>query len=196
MEKSIADLKEAFAGESQANRKYLAFAEKADKEGYPQVARLFRAAAHAETVHALNHLRALKGIGSTAENLKEAIAGESAEFQKMYPRMIADSKAEGHKEAERTFTFANEVEQVHAPIRRPWKPWKKKNWWIYTSARSAAIPRKARRRTPARSARRRKRCSPASTKNPRSRGAQRRTYSDCQKFSSFPLSLPRGERVR
>jgi rubrerythrin len=85
MEKSIADLKEAFAGESQANRKYLAFAEKADREGYPQVARLFRAAAEAETVHALNHLRALKGIGSTAENLKEAIAGESAEFQKMYP---------------------------------------------------------------------------------------------------------------
>jgi rubrerythrin len=116
MEKSIADLKEAFAGESQANRKYLAFAEKADREGYPQVARLFRAAAHAETVHALNHLRALKAIGSTADNLKEAIAGESAEFQKMYPRMIADSKAEGHKEAERTFNFANEVEKVHARL--------------------------------------------------------------------------------
>jgi rubrerythrin len=116
MEKSIADLKEAFAGESQANRKYLAFAEKADREGYPQVARLFRAAAHAETVHALNHLRALKGIASTAENLKEAIAGESAEFQKMYPRMIADSQTEGHKEAERTFTYANEVEKVHARL--------------------------------------------------------------------------------
>jgi rubrerythrin len=116
MEKSIADLKEAFAGESQANRKYLAFAEKADREGYPQVARLFRAAAEAETVHALNHLKALKGIGSTAENLKEAIAGESAEFQKMYPRMIADSQAEGHKDAERTFIYANEVEKVHAAL--------------------------------------------------------------------------------
>jgi rubrerythrin len=116
MNKSIADLKEAFAGESQANRKYLAFAEKADKEGYPQVARLFRAAAHAETVHALNHLRALKGIGATAENLKEAIAGESAEFQQMYPRMIADAQAEGHKEAERTFVYANEVEKVHARL--------------------------------------------------------------------------------
>ncbi len=116
MDKSIADLKEAFAGESQANRKYLAFAEKADREGYPQVARLFRAAAEAETVHALNHLRALKAIGSTADNIKEAIAGESAEFQKMYPRMIADSQAEGHKEAERTFTFANEVEKVHARL--------------------------------------------------------------------------------
>lgn len=116
MDKSIADLKEAFAGESQANRKYLAFAEKADREGYPQVARLFRAAAEAETIHALNHLRALKAIGSTAENLKEAIAGESAEFQQMYPRMIADAQAEGHKEAERTFTFANEVEKVHARL--------------------------------------------------------------------------------
>jgi rubrerythrin len=116
MEKSIADLKEAFAGESQANRKYLAFAEKADREGYPQVARLFRAAAEAETVHAFNHLKALKGIGSTAENLTEAIAGESAEFQKMYPRMIADSQAEGHKDAERTFVYANEVEKVHAAL--------------------------------------------------------------------------------
>jgi rubrerythrin len=116
MDKSIADLKEAFAGESQANRKYLAFAEKADREGYPQVARLFRAAAEAETVHAHNHLRALKAIGSTAENLKEAIAGEVAEFQQMYPRMIADSQAERHKEAERSFNFANEVEQVHARL--------------------------------------------------------------------------------
>jgi rubrerythrin len=116
MEKSVQDLKEAFAGESQANRKYLAFAEKADREGYPQVARLFRAAAEAETIHAHNHLRALKAIQSTAENLKEAIAGEVAEFQKMYPRMIADAQAEGHKEAERTFNFANEVEKIHAQL--------------------------------------------------------------------------------
>ena len=116
MEKSIKDLKEAFAGESQANRRYLAFAEKADRDGYPQVARLFRAAAEAETVHALNHLRALKAIQATAENLKEAIAGEVAEFQQMYPRMIADSQAEGHKDAERTFTFANDVEKIHAAL--------------------------------------------------------------------------------
>jgi rubrerythrin len=116
MDKSVANLKEAFAGESQANRKYLAFAEKADREGYPQVARLFRAAAEAETVHALNHLRALKAIGSTAENLKEAISGEVAEFQEMYLRMIAASQAEGHKEAERTFNFANEVEKIHAQL--------------------------------------------------------------------------------
>ena len=85
MEKSTQNLKEAFAGESQANRKYLAFAEKADREGYPQVARLFRAAAEAETVHALNHLRALKAIGATAANLKEAMAGEVAEFREDVP---------------------------------------------------------------------------------------------------------------
>ena len=116
MEKSTQNLKEAFAGESQANRKYLAFAEKADREGYPQVARLFRAAAEAETVHALNHLRALKGIGATAANLKEALAGEVAEFEKMYPPMIAAAQSEGNKEAERTFSFANEVEKIHAQL--------------------------------------------------------------------------------
>jgi rubrerythrin len=116
MEKSVQNLKEAFAGESQANRKYLAFAEKAEREGYPQVARLFRAAAEAETVHALNHLRALKAIQSTQENLKEAVSGETAEFLEMYPRMIAAAQAEGHKEAERTFNFANEVEKVHARL--------------------------------------------------------------------------------
>ncbi len=116
MEKSTENLKEAFAGESQANRKYLAFAERADREGYPQVARLFRAAAAAETVHAHNHLRALKGIQSTLENLKEALAGEVAEFQKMYPAMIAAAQAEGNKEAERTFNFANEVEKIHAQL--------------------------------------------------------------------------------
>ena len=116
MEKSTQNLKEAFAGESQANRKYLAFAEKADREGYPQVARLFRAAAEAETVHALNHLRALKAIAATAENLKEAMAGEVAEFTKMYPPMIAAAQAEGNKDAERTFSFANEVEKIHAQL--------------------------------------------------------------------------------
>ena len=116
MEKSIKDLKEAFAGESQANRRYLAFAEKADRDGYPQVARLFRAAAEAETVHALNHLRALKAVQATAENLKEAVAGEVAEFEKMYPGMIAAAQAEGQKEAERSFNFANEVEKVHARL--------------------------------------------------------------------------------
>jgi rubrerythrin len=116
MAKSEQFLKEAFAGESQANRKYLAFASKADQEGHAQVARLFRAAAEAETVHAHNHLRALNGIKSTQENLQEAIAGETHEFKKMYPEMIAAAKAEGSKAAERTFNFANEVEKIHAQL--------------------------------------------------------------------------------
>lgn len=116
MSKSEDNLKEAFAGESQANRKYLAFAAKADQEGFPQAARLFRAAAEAETVHAHAHLRALKGIKSTKENLQEAIAGETHEFKSMYPAMIEAAKAEGHKEAERTFTFANAVEKTHAGL--------------------------------------------------------------------------------
>ena len=116
MAKSADDLKEAFAGESQANRKYLAFAKKADQEGYAQVAKLFRAAAEAETVHAHNHLREMGGIRTTRENLEEAVNGEVYEFQKMYPGMIGNAKAEGNKGAERTFTYANEVEKVHAAL--------------------------------------------------------------------------------
>jgi rubrerythrin len=100
MSKSEENLREAFAGESQANRKYLAFAKKADKEGYAQVAKLFRAAAAAETVHAHAHLRTLKGVGATADNLKEAIAGETHEFKSMYPEMIEDAKAEDNKAAQ------------------------------------------------------------------------------------------------
>ncbi len=116
MSKSEENLKEAFAGESQANRKYLAFAAKADQEGFPKAAKLFRAAAEAETVHAHAHLRALKGIKSTRENLQEAIAGETHEFKSMYPTMIAAAQAEGNKDAERTFHFANEVEKIHAGL--------------------------------------------------------------------------------
>lgn len=116
MSQSEQNLKDAFAGESQANRKYLAFAEKADKEGYAQAAKLFRAAAAAETVHAHSHLRALKGIGSTADNLKEAIGGETYEFQTMYPPMIEAAQSEGNKAAERSFTYANAVEKVHAGL--------------------------------------------------------------------------------
>ena len=116
MSKSVQDLKEAFAGESQANRKYLAFANQADKDGYPQVARLFRAAAEAETIHAHNHLKVLNAVKTTAENLKEAISGETEEFKEMYPRMLADAQAEGNKDAERTFNYANEVEKIHAQL--------------------------------------------------------------------------------
>jgi len=116
MSKSLENLKAAFAGESQANRKYLAFADAADKEGHKGVAKLFRAAAAAETIHAHTHLRTMKGVGSTAENLKEAIAGETYEFKSMYPEMIETAKAESDKAAERTFSFANEVEKVHAKL--------------------------------------------------------------------------------
>lgn len=118
MGKSEQHLKDAFAGESQANRKYLAFAAQADKDGHPAVARLFRAAALAETVHAHAHLRVLGGIRETAANLREAIDGETHEFEKMYPRMIADAEAEGNRAAARSFRFANEVERVHARLYR------------------------------------------------------------------------------
>ncbi|MCG6533634.1 MAG: rubrerythrin family protein, partial [Syntrophales bacterium LBB04] len=86
------------------------------REGFPRAARLFRAAAEAETVHALNHLKALKAISSTKENLQAAIHGETHEFKKMYPAMIAEAKAEGNKEAEQTFHWANEVEKIHAGL--------------------------------------------------------------------------------
>lgn len=116
MSKTEKNLWEAFAGESQANRKYLAFAEKAEKDGFKQVAKLFRAAAHAETVHAHSHLRALKAIHDTAENLKTAIAGETEEFESMYPAMIEAAKQEGEKAAERSFSYAYEVEKIHAAL--------------------------------------------------------------------------------
>ena len=116
MSKTEQNLRDAFAGESQANRTYLAFAKQAEKEGYPQAAKLFRAAGEAETVHAHAHLRALGEIGSTADNLKVAIAGETHEFKSMYPEMIEVAREEGNKTAERSFDFANEVEQVHANL--------------------------------------------------------------------------------
>jgi rubrerythrin len=116
LSKTESNLKAAFSGESQANRKYLAFAEKADKEGYPQAARLFRAAAAAETIHAHTHLRTLGGIRSTADNLKEAISGETYEFESMYPPMISEAEAEGNSSAARSFRYANEVEKVHAEL--------------------------------------------------------------------------------
>jgi len=111
------NLKEAFAGESQANRKYLAFAEKAEQEGYKQVAKLFRAAASAETVHALNHLRVMGGVGSTKDNLKGAIDGETAEFRDMYPKFIEAAKNEKASDAViLSFDVANRVEKIHASL--------------------------------------------------------------------------------
>ncbi|RLI07058.1 rubrerythrin family protein [Candidatus Bathyarchaeota archaeon] len=107
------NLAEAFAGESQANRRYLFFAEKADQEGHSQIARLFRAAAEAESVHALNHLRVMQGGKTTRENLVEAISGEQHEFTDMYPRFVKRAEAEGQDKAKRSFNLANQVEQVH-----------------------------------------------------------------------------------
>lgn len=116
MSKTENNLQSAFAGESQANRKYLAFAKKADKDGFPQVAKLFRAAAAAETVHAHAHLRELGSIKSTKENLEAAISGETFEFEDMYPQMIKDAEEEGNNGALRSFNFANDVEKVHADL--------------------------------------------------------------------------------
>jgi len=110
------NLKAAFAGESQANRKYLAFAKKADEEGLKQIAKLFRAAADAETVHALKHLNVLGEVKITEENLKEAINGETHEFTEMYPMMIEEAEDEGNVAAKMTFSKANEVEKVHAAL--------------------------------------------------------------------------------
>jgi len=107
------NLQAAFAGESQANRRYLFFAEKAEKEGNPQIARLFRAGAEAETVHARNHLEAMSGVGSTRDNLKEAILGENYEFTKMYPGFIEQAESENNKRARISFGYANEVEKIH-----------------------------------------------------------------------------------
>jgi rubrerythrin len=107
------NLKEAFAGESQANRKYLAFAKKADAEGFPQIAKLFRAAAEAETVHAHAHLNVLKGVGSTAENVQAGIDGEGFEFQEMYPKFIAEAEAVGNDAAVESFSHAMAAEEVH-----------------------------------------------------------------------------------
>lgn len=115
MPTTIENLKEAFAGESQANQKYRAFAKKADKEGFPNVARLFRTAAEAERIHAEGHLAALEGVGSTAENLQTAFEGETHEYKNMYPSMLEQATADAHK-ARRMFGYALEAEEVHAKL--------------------------------------------------------------------------------
>ena len=111
--KTEKNLQEAFAGESQANRRYLFFADKAEKEGYPQIARLFRAAAEAETVHARNHFNAMDGVGSTKANLLAGVIGEHYEFTRVYPPFIEQAEQEDNKRAQVTFEYANEVEQIH-----------------------------------------------------------------------------------
>ena len=107
------NLQTAFAGESQANRRYLFFADKAEKEGHHQIARLFRAAAEAETIHARNHFAAMDGVGSTRDNLVAGAMGEHYEFTRMYPPFIEQAESENNKRAQTSFGYANEVEQIH-----------------------------------------------------------------------------------
>ncbi|GAB4244419.1 MAG: rubrerythrin family protein [Thermoleophilia bacterium] len=110
---TLGNLKDAFAGESQANRRYLAYAKKAEEEGYPLVARRFRVAAESETIHAHNHLRVMGGLKSTAENLRASIGGENYEHVTMYPDFIAQAEKEGNEEAKYSFHAANEAEKFH-----------------------------------------------------------------------------------
>lgn len=118
MSKSMEDLSAAFAGESQANRKYTAFANKAEAEGLTQIARLFRAAAHAETIHALSHFRVMGGVKTTSENLETAISGENYEVVSMYPAFMKDAESEGENKALKSFTNAWEVEKIHEAMYR------------------------------------------------------------------------------
>ncbi|PKL60682.1 MAG: rubrerythrin [Methanomicrobiales archaeon HGW-Methanomicrobiales-4] len=109
------NLKAGFAGESQANRKYASFSDKAAEEGFPHVAKLFKAASEAEAIHARRHL-SVYGVPSTAENLSVSIVGETEEFTEMYPGFIKESEGEGNSDATRSFTFAMKAEQVHAGL--------------------------------------------------------------------------------
>ncbi|MCJ7605735.1 MAG: rubrerythrin family protein [Dehalococcoidales bacterium] len=107
------NLQDAFGGESQANRRYVMFADKAEKEGYPQLARMFRAIADAETVHARNHYNAMDAVGTTQDNLLAAVIGEHQEFTAMYPIFIEDAQVDKNARAERSFNWANKVEKIH-----------------------------------------------------------------------------------
>lgn len=115
MPTTIDNLHEAFAGESQAFQKYMAFAAKAEQDGFPNIARLFRTAAQAERIHAEGHFKALDGVQSTAQNLQAAIGGETHEFTSMYPPMVTQAEAENHK-AKRMFGYAVQAEAVHAEL--------------------------------------------------------------------------------
>ncbi len=114
--KTMQDLMEAFAGEAQANRKYTAYAKKAEKDGKTNAAKLFRAAADAETIHALKHFEVAGKVLSTVDNLKDAVEGETHEYESMYPEFLKDAQAEGNKAAILGFTYAMKAEQVHAKL--------------------------------------------------------------------------------
>lgn len=115
-QKTIENLMEAFAGESQANRKYLAYSKKAESEGKLNAAKLFKAASDAETLHALKHFEVAGKIGSTVDNLADAVKGETHEYQSMYPGFVKTAEAEGNKAAVRSMTFAMKAEEVHAKL--------------------------------------------------------------------------------
>lgn len=114
--KTLANLMEAFAGESQANRKYLAYSKKAEKDGKVNAAKLFKAASDAETIHALKHFEVAGKIASTVDNLKDAVAGETHEYKEMYPDFVKIAQEEGNKAALMSFTFAMKAEEVHARL--------------------------------------------------------------------------------
>lgn len=116
MEQTLKNLMDAFAGESQANRKYTAYAKKAEAEGNLNAAKLFKAAADAETIHALRHFQVAGKIGTTADNLKDGVNGETYEFDVMYPPFVEAAEAEGNKAAVQTFTYAMKAEEVHAKL--------------------------------------------------------------------------------
>lgn len=115
-QKTLNNLMEAFAGESQANRKYLAYSKKAEAEGKLNAAKLFKAASDAETLHALKHFEVAGKIGATADNLQDAVNGETHEYQSMYPEFLKDAEAEGNTAAIRSMTFAMKAEEVHARL--------------------------------------------------------------------------------
>jgi len=115
-QKTLKNLMEAFAGESQANRKYLAYSKKAEAEGKANAAKLFKAASDAETLHALKHFDVAGKTGSTIDNLKDAVLGETHEYQDMYPDFLKEAEAEGNKAAVISFTFAMKAEEVHAKL--------------------------------------------------------------------------------
>ena len=114
--KTNKNLMEAFAGESQANRKYLSYSKKAEKDGMPNAAKLFKAASDAETIHALKHFEVAGKIGTTVDNLKDAVAGETHEYKDMYPDFVKEAEKEGNKAAVMSFTFAMRAEEVHAKL--------------------------------------------------------------------------------
>ena len=114
--KTLNNLMEAFAGESQANRKYLSYSKKAEADGKINAAKLFKAASDAETLHALKHFEVAGKIGTTVDNLKDAVAGETHEYQNMYPDFIKEAEVEGNKAALLSFTYAMKAEEVHARL--------------------------------------------------------------------------------